>query len=100
VKHVNISLDIFLLFSIINIENKRKEIEKMKITDRCPNTVKTFGKLETGDVFRDDDDDIMMKIKPYPGEETNCISLKDGEGYIYDENREIIPIADVELIIK
>jgi hypothetical protein len=72
----------------------------MKITDRRTNAVKTFGKLEIGDVFRDDDGDIMMKIKPYGGEETNCVSLKDGEGYVFNENHEIILITSAELIIR
>ena len=72
----------------------------MKITDRRTNTVKTFGKLETGDVFRDDYEDIMMKIKPYGSEGTNCVSLKNGEGYVFDENHEVILIMDAELIIR
>lgn len=72
----------------------------MKITDRCPNTPKIFGDLKPGDVFRDEDGDIMMKINPYHDEVTNCISLKNGEGYIFANCYEIIPITDVELIIN
>lgn len=74
----------------------------MKITDHSPNTNKTFGELETGDVFRDKfDGDIMMKINPYgDDEETNCVSLIDGQGYSYNECANVIPITDVELIIR
>ena len=72
----------------------------MKITDRRPDTQKIFGELEIGDIFRDDDGDIMMKISPANCEETNCISLKDGEGYIYYENHDVTLIPDAELIIR
>lgn len=72
----------------------------MKITDHSLNTKKTFGELETGDVFRDEDGDILMKINPCYGEDTNCINLKSGEGYSYREEYDVIPFTDVELIIK
>lgn len=72
----------------------------MKITDHSPNAKKTFEDLETGDVFRDEDGDILMKINPFPDEQTNCISLKDGEGYIYNLYDSITLIPDVELIIR
>lgn len=74
----------------------------MKITDRCPDADKIFGELKTGDVFRDKNDgDIMMKINPYgDDEETNCISLRNGEGYSYDDGCSVIPITNVELIIE
>ena len=73
----------------------------MKITNRRPDTQKIFGELKTGDVFRDKNDgDIMMKINPYGDDKgTNCISLRNGEGYSYDEGCNVIPITNVELII-
>lgn len=72
----------------------------MKITDYCPNTGKTFGELEIGNVFRDADGDILMKINPFHDEETNCVNLKDGEGYSYEEYDPVTLIANVELIIR
>ena len=71
----------------------------MKITDRYLNAGKLFGELKTGDIFRDSDGDIMMKIKPYPDEKTNCIDLKDGEGYVYDYDEEVTLITNAELIV-
>lgn len=71
----------------------------MKITDRYLDANKLFGELKTGDIFRDHDGDIMMKIKPYPNGITNCIDLKDGEGYVYDDDEEVILITNVELIV-
>lgn len=72
----------------------------MKITDRCPNASKTFGELKIGDVFRDADGDILMKINPFHDEVTNCVDFKDGEGYSYEEYDLVTPITDVELIIR
>lgn len=73
----------------------------MKITDNCPYTVKPFGELKIGDLFREQDGDILMKINSFSGDDrTNCVSLRDGEGYWYDINDKIIPVVDVELIIK
>ena len=72
----------------------------MKITDRSPNAGKLLEELKIGDVFRDEDGDILMKINPYClSESTNCVNLKNGEGYSYPNDEKVIPIADVELII-
>ena len=72
----------------------------MKITDRCLKANKIFEELETGDVFRDEDGDIMMKINPCYGEDTNCINLKSGEGYSYKGDYDVILITKAELIIE
>jgi hypothetical protein len=71
----------------------------MKITDRHLNIDKLFGELKTGDIFRDFDGDIMMKINPYPDEKTNCINLEDGEGYVYCDDEKITLITNIELIV-
>ena len=52
----------------------------MKITDNRLYTVKPFGELKIGDIFREQD--------------------RDGEGYWYDINDKVVPIIDVELIIR
>ncbi|MBQ1581763.1 MAG: hypothetical protein II449_04615 [Prevotella sp.] len=73
----------------------------MKITDNRLYTVKPFGELKIGDIFREQDGDILMKINSYSGDDrTNCVSLRDGEGYWYDINDKVVPIIDVELIIR
>lgn len=72
----------------------------MKITDRRPGTQKIFGELEIGDIFHDEDGDIMMKINPANNEETNCISLKNGEGYIYYNDHDVTLIINAELVIR
>ena len=73
----------------------------MKITDNCPYTVKTFGELKISDLFREQDGDILMKMNSFSGDDrTNCVSLRDGEGYWYNINDKVIPITDVELIIR
>ena len=72
----------------------------MKITDNCTNIEKTFEELQVGNVFRDEDGEIMMKIDPYGNDKTNCVSLESGEGFKYYGDEKVTFITDVELIIR
>lgn len=53
-----------------------------------------FGLLEVGDIFRDPvDNDVMMKISPISvDDKTNTVSLKNGEGYDFEDSYEVMHI--------
>lgn len=73
----------------------------MKITEHCTSIDRPFAELEVGDVFRDQDGNIMMKISPATyGDTTNCVNLKSGEGCPFCGWICVALITDVELIIR
>ena len=74
-----------------------------KFTDKRESTVPTFGDLRVGDMFTSVNDDVPFTKtevmydddkKPY-----NTISF-DGEFYWSDNDEEIEPIQEIEIVIK
>lgn len=65
----------------------------MTIIDN-PSPLTTFGSLKVGDIFRDPvDNDVMMKINPFLADDrTNTVSLKDGEGYNFEDSYEVMRV--------
>ena len=76
---------------------------KVKFTDKRENTIPTFGDLNVGDMFTSVNSEVPF-IKTEVMYDThkdpyNTVSF-DGEFYWSDDDEEIEPIQDIEIIIK
>ena len=76
---------------------------KLKYTDKRENTVPTFGDLSIGDMFTSVNGEMPFTKTEIMYDEHkdpyNTISF-DGEFYWSDDEEEIEPIQDIEIIIK
>lgn len=76
---------------------------KLKYTDKRENTVPTFGDLNVGDMFTSADGEMpFVKTEVMYDDHKdayNTVSF-DGEFYWSDDDEEIEPIQDIEIIIK
>ena len=73
----------------------------MKIVDNTKKTV-PFCTLEEGDVFRDVDDILLMKIghiNSTDGGLYNCVALFDGVPYSVDTNEKVTKIEKAVLTV-
>ena len=76
---------------------------KLKYTDKRENTVPTFGDLSVGDIFTSVNSEVpFIKTDVIYDEDKdpyNTISF-DGEFYCFDDDEEIEPIREIEIVIK
>ncbi len=76
---------------------------KLKFTDKRENTIPTFGDLSIGDSFTSVNGEVpFVKTAVMYDEHKdlyNTVSF-DGEFYWSDDDEEIEPIQDIEIIIK
>lgn len=76
---------------------------KLKFTVQQENTTPTFGKLNIGDAFTSIDGIVpFVKTAVMYDEHQDCYNTIsfDGEFYWSDDEEEIEPIQDIEIIIK
>lgn len=76
---------------------------KLKFTDKREDTVPTFGNLNVGDLFTSVNEEVpFIKTEIMYNDHKdayNTVTL-DGEFYWSDDNEEIEPIRELEIIIK
>ena len=76
---------------------------KVKFTDKRENTIPTFGDLSVGDLFTSVNSEVpFIKTAVMYDEHKdphNTVSV-DGEFYWSDDDEEIEPIQEIEIIIK
>lgn len=76
---------------------------KMKFIDKREDTVPTFRDLQIGDSFTSVDGDIVfIKTETMYDDHKNAYNTValDGEFYWSDDDEEICPIQEIEIIIK
>ena len=76
---------------------------KLKFTDKRENTVPTFGDLSIGDSFTSVNGEIpfIKTAVMYDRDKNPCNTVAlDGEFYWSDDDEEIEPVQELEIIIK
>lgn len=76
---------------------------KLKFTDKRENTVPTFGDLSVGDLFTTVGGEVpYIKTKTMYDDNNNPYNTVffNGEFYLSDDDEEIEPIQEIEIIIK